>query len=167
VFTVYREDAADQQRLEPQHRQLVSGTVVQALDALRTSDRDGEVLRSARLIRKARRPEGHLHLLTREAVGTGMIGLVGTAVVQALQLMLEPGDRQRQTRIQLERRRIDLRRERPAATLELLHHEVIEVQRVQHGGEQHSAKDEEQRALQTNSSSAGGRRLYCELMVRP
>ena len=167
ILTVYREDAADQQRLEPQHRQLVSRTIVQAFDALRPGYRDGEALRRARLIRKARWTEGHLHLLTRKAVGTGVIGPVGAPVVQALQLVLEPGERQRQTRVQLERRRVYLRRERPAATLELLHHQVIEVQRIEHGGEQDSAENEEQPALQTNSSAAGGRRLYSELMVRP
>jgi len=77
-----------------------------------------------------RRAQSHLDVLARDVVGAGMIDAVDATVVESLQLVLELGRAQRQSPIELERRRVHLRRQRPASSLELRHHEAIEVQHV-------------------------------------
>src|SRR5256885_11447530 len=55
--TLFRsKNAADEQRLEPQHRYVPAGAVAQALEPLGTRA-DAQQLRVARLVREARRPQ--------------------------------------------------------------------------------------------------------------
>ena len=158
ILAVAREDAADEERLESQYRQLATGAITQTFEALCPGgDREG--LRGARLIGKAYWAQHHIDVLAGHAISPGMIRPVGAAVVQALQLVLELRQGQLQACVQLERRGVHLRRQRPAAPLELRHHEAIEVPRIQECGENRPAEDEEQRALQRRSSSPGARRL--------
>ncbi|HEY4746857.1 MAG TPA: hypothetical protein VIH38_04800, partial [Steroidobacteraceae bacterium] len=60
---------------------------------------------------------------------------------------------------QLERRRVHLRGQRPAAAFELPGHQAIQIQNVENAGERGDSQSEEQNALQMNSSAAGVRRL--------
>ena len=94
------------------------------------SGSDAEQLRGARLVGEARRPQRHVSCVAAEAIGARVVGLVGAPVVQALQLVLELRRRQRQPRVQLQRRGIHLRRQRPAPPLELVRDQAIEVHDV-------------------------------------
>ncbi len=88
VLAVDREDAADEQRLEAQHRHLMAGAVAQA-GQRRPCAGDGEDLRLAHLVGKARRAQRHLDALALPAVGAGPLERLRALVVQALQLVLE------------------------------------------------------------------------------
>ena len=103
ILAVDRKNAADEQRLEPQHRYVPAGAVAQALEPLGTRD-DAQQLRVARLVREARRPQRNVEARAGHAVGAGTLGPLGAPVVQALQLLLELRRRQRQSRVQLQRR---------------------------------------------------------------
>ena len=88
-----------------------------------------------------------------------MIGLLGAAVMQALQFLLQVRRRERQSGVQLQRRRVHLRRQRPAAALELAGHEAVEVDDVGEKRQHQHAGAEQEDAFQMKSSGAGARRL--------
>ena len=158
ILAVDREDAADQQRLEPDHRQLVSLTVAQILHAAGTR-RDGEQQRIALLVRKARGAQRHVEPVALQAVSPRTIGQRDAPVMQPLQLVLERRLRERQPRVQLQRRRIHLGRQCPAPPLELPHDHAVEVQHVQRAGGEPRAHEQQQQSSQMKSSGAGARRL--------
>ena len=158
ILAVDRKNAADEQRFEPQHRHVTAGAVAQALEALGTCD-DAQQLGVARLVREARRPQRNVEARAGHAVGAGALGPLGAPVMQALQLLLQLRRRQCQSRVQLERRREHLCRQRPAAAFELPGHQAIQIQNVEDAGQRGDPQAEEHDALQTNSSTAGGRRL--------
>ena len=168
ILAVNREDAADQQRLEPQHRHLLSGAVAQALEPLRARDH-AEERGGARLVGEAHRPERHVDALALDAVSPRAVERWGAPVAQALQLLLELCRRECQARVELERRRVHLRRQRPAAPLELVRHQEVEVQHVEGHGERRDPEREQRNPFQfqMKSSTAAGRRLYSELIACP
>ena len=102
-----------------------------------------------------------------DAIGAGLRDAVGAPVVQSLQLALQLSRSERQPHVQLERRGINLRRQRPAAPLELVHDDFIEVHDIQRAQNQGGGQYPEQQAPQRKTSGAGGRRLYCELITDP
>ena len=140
ILAVDRKNAADEERLEAQHRQLLAGAVAQAREH-RSCAADGEHLCRARLLGKAGRAQRHLDVLALPAVGAGALELLGALVVQSLQLVLELRERQRQPGVQLQGRGIHLRGQRPAAALELLRHQMVEIQHVERGGQRRGADD--------------------------
>ena len=167
ILAVAREDAADQQRLQAQHRHLVAGGIAQPLECARAGG-NREHGRRAALIGKACRAQRHLQAGAHEAVAARVLSGVGTLVVQALQLVLEFRRREFQACVQFQRRCVHLRRQRPAPALELLGHQVIPVPQVTDAGRQQHGGAEQQRAprplqpawrLQRNSSGAGSRKL--------
>jgi hypothetical protein len=158
ILAVAREDAADEQRLEPDHRHLVSGGVLEAHDRARAGV-DGEQLRIARLVGEARRAQRHIDAHAVQAVGSRALQLQHAAVVQPLELAHQIGGGEREPRIQLERRGVDLRGQRPAASLEGAGHGHAEIEHVDRDGECGDAQHAEDEAFQRMSSSAGARRL--------
>src|SRR2546421_294230 len=70
---------------------------------------------------------------------------IDAPVLQALQLVLELERRQLQARIELERCRIHLRGQGPAAALELMRDQPIEIQDVGAAQQRRGAHDREQR----------------------
>jgi hypothetical protein len=91
-----RENAADEQRFEAQHRHVTAGAVAQALEPLRTPD-DAQQRRVARLVREARRAQGDVDARALHTVGAGTIELLSAPVTQALQLLLQLRRRQGQS----------------------------------------------------------------------
>ena len=118
--------------------------------------------RRAALVGEARRPQRHREVIAVQVIGAGLLGGVRAPVVQPVQLLLEQRRGEGRAGVELERRRVHLRRQRPAAPLELTRHQAVQVeevtgdrQRGRGGDEQH----EPLQALQMNSSVAGSRRL--------
>ena len=120
---------------------------------------DDEPLRRAHLIGEARRAQRDREFLGAHPVAPRRIALFTAAVVEAMQLRLKLRRCQAQTCVELKRRCVHLRRQRPAPPLELLRHQAIEVDDVAYDHQRRDAGDEEDQALQTKSSAAGARRL--------
>src|SRR5256885_10312016 len=72
ILAVDRKDAADEQRLEPQHRHVPAGAVAHALEPLGTRD-DVQQLRVARLVREARRPQRNVEARALYAISAGAL----------------------------------------------------------------------------------------------
>jgi len=112
-----------------------------------------------RLILEARRAQQHVELLAAYAIGAGRIAAIDPLVVQALQLALELRLGESQPGIELERRGVNLRRQRPASALELVGDLPVEVDDVGQDECQRQYQRPDDQAPQMNSSAAGARRL--------
>ena len=158
VLAMAREDAADEQRLEADHRHLVPGGVLEGLDPLGAGG-DTEQLRVATLVGEACRAQRDIDARPIDAVGARAVELRHLAVMQPLELMADLRLRERQARIQLERRGEHLGRQCPAASLELMDHQQIEIEHVGGTGDRRHRQQAENQAPQRISSTAGSRRL--------
>src|SRR5205085_5482665 len=99
----------------------------QALDGVGARDERQDGSRAC-LIREARRAQGYIDAAALQPVGAGALEPIDAPVLQALQLVLELERRQLQAGIELERCRIHLRGQGPAAALELMRDQPIEIQ---------------------------------------
>src|SRR5262245_17284598 len=141
IFTVDRENAADQERIESEERDLGAIGPLQALDRTlpsRHADRAGladffgELYAARRDVDSPAAP----------MIGTRPLERIGRRVMQPNQFLLEGIGGQRQPGIELERLCIDLGWQRPASTLELRSHDAIQVDDQEHVGDDRNQRDE-------------------------
>jgi hypothetical protein len=134
VLAVRWEQAADQQRVQPHDRRRPARCVAQRGDAA-ADERDRNELLGLGVAGERKAARRELDAAQTEAVRAGPREARIFAVAQAAQLRDEQLGRQRAPHVELERRRIDLRRNVPAAAFELARGRPGEVSAV--GDDEH------------------------------
>ena len=140
VLAVRREQAADQERIQAHDRGAAAARVAQRRDAA-ADERDRDELLGLRVAGERETARRDLDAAQAHAIRAGPDEARILAVAEALELGDEVLDRQRAARVELERGRVDLRRDVPAAALELAGRRPREIAAV--GDGQHEADGRE------------------------
>ena len=119
VLAVQREDAADQQRVEADHRHVRALRVRERGDRV-AGEPDPQRARGLRLVRVAEGAQVHVHAVAATAIRARPVGRCLRKVAEPLELLDEPRGGQRLPDVELDRLRVDACRKRPAPSLELL-----------------------------------------------
>ncbi len=135
-------DAANQQRLQSRDRHILAVAVAQAVDPLlaRYNSQNGG---RTGLVREARRTQSDVQTRALQAIGPGVLELIDASVLQPLQLVLEIRPVQGEAGVELQRSGVDLRRQCPTASLELLGDDPIEIHHVEGYGDHRNHYDSE------------------------
>jgi len=156
VLVVRRIDAADRQRLQAREREVAPFRVLHRPDRT-TFEGDAYALRGLGPVPEHERPYCHLEPVVVVRKPAGLALARPLAVARLLQLAHHIDLRDAQARVQLERPRINPRRQREAAALELAAHAHVEVQRE--GGREQSHRQDRVAGVAPEFSAIEHRRI--------
>ena len=130
ILAMNGENAADQQRLEAGNGDILARDVSKARDAgvIRVEIQQH---RGAGFVREARGTQIDLEPVGLARVAARPVGMVGAPVLQALQFMFHVRGGKVLAHVQLLRRGVHLRRQRPAPALELRRDDPVQVRHIQ------------------------------------
>ena len=156
VLVVRGIDSADGQRLQARERQVPPFGVLHRLDRA-AFEGDAHALRGLQPVPEHERPHRHLEpvVVVREPARIALARAL--AVARLLQLAHHVDLRDAQARVQLERPRINPRRQREAAALELAAHAHVEIQRE--GGREQSHRQDRVAGVAPEFSAIEHRRI--------
>ena len=147
VLAVDREDAADQQRVEPEHRHVGAARLRQRRQHVAV-EADPELLCRLLLVREAELAHVDVDGLALAAERARPVDRRLRDVAEPRQFLGEPGRGQVLADVQLERLGVDARRQGPAPSLELLRDAPVEHRHQHDRRQQRQQRDDGEAALQ-------------------
>src|SRR5690606_16847726 len=141
ILAVNGEDAADEQRIEPEDRHVFAAPVAHGLDRVAAGCAD-ELLRRLQRAPEAESSGDELDALAVAAVAACLSRCGAALVAEALELALQRICAERLSDIELGRFGVDLRRQRPAAAFELRGDLPVEIENPGQQSEYGEAQDQ-------------------------
>jgi hypothetical protein len=153
VLPMNGENAADHRRIEAKHRQVLGVGLLQARDRIRVRA-DHDQLRLTLLIAEAHAARVQNEGISLAPIITGARQWIAGTVVQPVQFLFQIVRRHRRTDVELQGRRIHMRRHRPVPALKLpLHHPVQMRNPQRNGHRKNEAHHNERRSPAKQSGS--------------